>query len=342
MMDGGSSVVPMSACGLSAAALDRLMPMYLAVAADGTIIGAGVTLAKLFPDQALAGQLLFDVFALRRMRPITSMDDLRSRMAQPLSLIRRDGGGSLRGLAVPIAQGENLLMNLSFGIGVLDAVQLHGLTDADFAPTDLAIELLYVMEAKAAVMGELARLNMGLRGAKSAAEERARTDTLTGLGNRRALDQAFKRILGMGRPFALLHLDLDYFKSVNDTHGHAAGDHVLSVAANVLRSAVRDGDVVTRVGGDEFVLVLPNPPDDSALLRIAGRIIAGLQVPIPFEGVECRISGSIGIAKSTGSQRVDLAMLQSHADAALYASKRAGRGRATLADGSEAAPSTAG
>jgi diguanylate cyclase (GGDEF)-like protein len=341
MMDGGSAVTQKASFDLTAAALDRLMPMYLAVAADGTITGAGVTLAKLFPDQPLVGQSLFDIFTLRRIRPITSMDDLRARPAQPLSLARRDGGASLRGLAVPMATGGDMLLNLSFGIGVLDAVQLHALTDADFAPTDLAIELLYVMEAKAAVMGELARLNIGLKGAKSAAEERARTDTLTGLGNRRALDQTLMRMLELSRPFALLHLDLDFFKAVNDTAGHAAGDHVLTVAANVLRAAVREGDVVTRVGGDEFVLVLPNPPEAAALMRIARRIIAGLQVPVPFDGGECRISGSIGIAQSSSFYPVDLALMQASADAALYASKRAGRGRATLADGSLPAPAPA-
>lgn len=331
MMDGGSGL-PGVAFGLSGAALARLMPMYLAVAGDGQVTGAGVTLAKLFPDAALTGQSLFDLFDLRRIGAITTMEGLRARLAQPLTLIRRDGGASLRGLAVPLAGGDGLLLNLSFGIGVVDAVRAFGLTDADFAPTDLAIELLYVVEAKSVVMGELARLNLGLKGAKSAAEARALTDMLTGLGNRRALDEAVARILAQRQPFALLHLDLDFFKLVNDTLGHAAGDHVLATVADVLRTATRDGDVVTRVGGDEFVLVLPNPPDARALMRIAGRIIQGLEVPIPFEDAHCRISGSIGIATPQHFDGVDLVALQAAADAALYASKRAGRGRATLAD----------
>ena len=331
-MDGGIESLE-SVFALHAAALDRLMPLYLAVATDGTITAVGVTLAKLFPHHRLVGRSLFDVFALRRIGAITSMDGLRARMAQPLSLSRLDGGGGLRGIALPLSNGGGLLLNLSFGINVVDAVQEYALTDTDFAPTDLAIELLYVVKAKSAVMGELGRMNKGLKGAKSIAEARALTDTLTGLGNRRALNEGLTRVLDRGCPFALLHLDLDFFKSVNDTHGHAAGDHVLVAVADVLRAAMREGDIITRVGGDEFVMVLPNPPDSARLLRIATRIIAGLEVPIPFERVECRISGSIGIAQSCHFAPVELVQMQMGADAALYASKRAGRGRAMLAEG---------
>ena len=331
-MDGATQPNP-THYSISAAALDRLMPMHLTLDARGIIIGAGVTLAKLFQGAPLIGQSLFDLFSLRRAGAITTIDALHARVGQTLQLSRRDGGASLRGIAQRLAQDQGFILNLTFGIGVVDAVRDFALTDADFAPTDLAIELLYVVEAKAAVMGELARLNLGLKGAKSAAEARARTDTLTGLGNRRALDEALARITDQNRPFALLHLDLDFFKAVNDTRGHAAGDHVLVAVADVLRTATRDGDIVTRVGGDEFVLVLPNPPAKDALLRIANRIIAGLSVPIPFEGQDCEISGSIGIAQSLQFTPVDIDQMQAAADAALYASKRAGRGRATLAMG---------
>lgn len=337
MMDGANTTLaPVYA--LQAGALDRLMPMYLAVAPDGVITGVGMTLAKLFAPGTLIGRSLFDIFALRRIGAITSMEGLHARIAQPLALARRDGGAGLRGIALPFAAGDGLLLNLSFGIAVVEAVQEFALTDADFAPTDLAIELLYVVEAKSAVMGELARLNVGLKGAKTIAEARALTDTLTGLSNRRALDEAMVRILDRGRPFALLHLDLDFFKAVNDTHGHAAGDHVLVAAAEVLRGMTREGDMIARVGGDEFVLLLPNPPGDDTLMHIAGRIIAGLEVPVMFDGTACRISGSIGIARSDQFMPMDLAQMQMAADAALYASKRAGRGQAHIATVPAAAP----
>ncbi len=311
--------------------LNRFMPMFLVVDGDGRITVVGKTIAKLFGGQPPIGQSLFDVFDLRRVGPIATMAALALRAGQSLTLTRRDGGGALRGLALPMADGQGVLFNLSFGIGVVDAVGRYGLTDADFAATDLAIELLYVVEAKSAVMGELGRLNHSLKGAKSAAEARAMTDTLTGLGNRRALDMALADVIGTGGRFALLNLDLDFFKAVNDTLGHGAGDHVLRCVADTLRGATRGHDLVARVGGDEFVIILTRPPDAVGIQRIADRIIAGLQVPIPWEGQICRISGSIGIAVSSDYVPVEGEVMQADADAALYASKRAGRGRATFA-----------
>jgi diguanylate cyclase (GGDEF)-like protein len=311
--------------------LNAFMPMFLAVDMAGTITAAGKTIAKLFAEAPLIGAPLFAVFDLRRVGPITTIAALVARAAQPLTLMRRDGGGTLRGLALPMADGQGVLFNLSFGIGVIDAVRQFGLTDADFAATDLAIELLYVVEAKSAVMGELDRLNQSLKGAKSVAEARALTDTLTGLGNRRAHDLALADVIAKGKRFAMLHLDLDFFKAVNDTRGHAAGDHVLRSVAGTLRAATRDHDLVTRVGGDEFVIILTRPPDMAGMMRIAGRMIAGLKVPIPWEGEMCRISGSIGITVSSDYTQVQGDAMQADADAALYAAKRAGRGQAMFA-----------
>jgi diguanylate cyclase (GGDEF)-like protein len=313
--------------------LNRFMPLFVVVDMDGRILAVGKTIAKLFGGQPPIGQSVFDVFDLRRVGAITTMEALAARVAQPLTLTRRDGGGALRGLALPMADGQGFLFNLSFGIGVIDAVRRYGLTDADFAATDLAIELLYMVEAKSAVMGELGRLNNSLKGAKTAAEARAMTDTLTGLGNRRALDTAIADVIARGGRFALLSLDLDFFKAVNDTLGHAAGDHVLRSVAETLRGATRGHDLVARVGGDEFVIILTRPPECAGIMRIADRIIAGLEVPIPWEGRMCRISGSVGIATSSGYTRIEGDVMQADADAALYASKRAGRGRATFAVG---------
>jgi diguanylate cyclase (GGDEF)-like protein len=311
-------------------ALDRLMPMHLRLDAQGAIRSVGPTLTKLLPPLGVQGRMVGRVFALRRPTSLTQMADLRARIGTRLHLaLRNDPSLVLRGMALPAGDG-GLLINLSFGIWVHEAVRRYGLTVADFAATDLTVEMLYLVEAKSAVTEELRNLNLRLNGAKVAAEEQALTDTLTGLRNRRALDSRLVDLATYGQTFGLMHLDLDFFKAVNDTFGHAAGDHVLRKVASILTAETRTTDLVARVGGDEFVMVFPGLADHDRLKQIASRIIEQLTQPITYDGAECRISGSIGITVSTNYDTPDINVMHADADEALYTSKRAGRGRATL------------
>lgn len=327
-MDGTSVDTDIS---LDLFAIDQLMPMHLCLSPSGNIISAGSTLAKLFPDTLLTAHNLFDLMEIRRPGGISDMADLVAHAGQRLYLgLRGSTLSSMRGIALPRSKGQGLLLNLSFGIGVIDAVRHHALTNADFAPTDLTVELMYLVEAKSAVMDELRNLNLRLQGAKVVAEEQALTDTLTGLRNRRALDHDLANLTRVTIPFSLMHIDLDYFKAVNDTLGHAAGDHVLREVAKVLSAETRIGDTVARVGGDEFVVMLPGLADAVLLQQIAQRIIMRLSVPMEFESRSCCIAGSIGMTMSTQYAVVDPQQMLSDADQALYASKRAGRAQATL------------
>lgn len=315
--------------------LGRLMPMFLWVAPSGHIRAVGPTLAKLCGGVVLVGLRFLDLFEIRKPQPARSMDEVRRLAGQRLHLgLREPPHTGLRGLAVPLQDGQGMIVNLSFGIAAAEAVRDHALTNADFAPTDLTVELLYLTEVKAAVMEELAALNARLQAAQRAAEQQALTDALTGLANRRALDNALGRALDAatrgGKDFALLHLDLDFFKAVNDTLGHAAGDLVLTHAAAVLRGATRKQDTVARVGGDEFVMILPGPVDEAMITTIARRIIAELEAPVMFEGAPCRISGSIGATLSRLYDRPDADRMLSDADTALYVSKRRGRAQCTV------------
>lgn len=311
--------------------LDRINPMAAMLSGTGHILHAGPTLQKLRPDQDMAGRRFLEVFELTRPRSVSSMRELMGTSGSKLHLRFRDTPQTgLKGALVPLPGADSAIVNLSLGISVLDAVQDYDLTSADFADTDLTIELLYLVEAKSAAMEASRKLNQRLQGARIAAEEQAFTDTLTGLKNRRAMDHVLNRRLAAETPFGLMHLDLDYFKSVNDTLGHAAGDHVLQHVARIMVEETRETDTVARVGGDEFVLIFERLLDRDALDRIANRLIARLEEPIPFDGQICRVSASIGTALSGDFDSPAAAELLNAADMALYAAKNAGRGRHVL------------
>ena len=312
--------------------LDVLCPMHLLVDETGHITHAGPTMAKLCAGVPLVQQRFLEVLEIKRPRAVASMADLRPIAGRKLHLeIRNDQRTRLKGVMVPLPGADSrVIVNLSFGISIIDGVRDFSLTNADFAPTDLAIEMLYLVEAKTAAMEASRRLNQRLQGAKIAAEEQAYTDTLTGLKNRRAMDTVLTRLLAVGDEFAVMNIDLDYFKAVNDTLGHGAGDHVLQTVARIMVDETRDSDCVARVGGDEFTILLPSVKSEDILRSVGERIISRLEVPIPFEGQDCNISASIG----TVWVQSDSAMLKedvlSDADIALYASKHAGRAQQTF------------
>ncbi|EGY25307.1 diguanylate cyclase domain protein [Desulfovibrio sp. A2] len=160
-------------------------------------------------------------------------------------------------------------------------------------------------------------------------------DKLTGLPNRRALEQHLARASGQarrgGRALAMLFLDLDGFKAVNDTLGHQTGDILLQQVAERLRGCLREGDVVARLGGDEFVMVLPSPDDhprEGAALA-AARVIEALNAPFDLEGQAARVGCSVGGAVWPDDAE-DVSAALHLADAALYAAKRAGKNRAVF------------
>jgi len=318
--------------------LDRLMPLHLQLDSRGIIIHAGPTFRKLTGCHCLLGTSFFEAFELLRPMSVTTFGGLKLHSNVPLKLrLNRHPDLSLRAVAVPGSHG--LLVNISFGLSLVEAVRRFDLSNDDFAPTELAIELLYLVEAKTAAYEESRRLNLRLSEARNEAEKQANTDMLTGLKNRRAFVEALDAHAQRQDDFALMHVDLDHFKQVNDQFGHAAGDHVLRHVAEVLAGEVRGSDIVARIGGDEFVLILQNLGDAENVSALSERLIKRLEEPIMFNGSFCRISASIGSTMSTNYDRVDGSCMLRDADAALYRSKREGRGRATHI--SEAVPTDA-
>ncbi|WP_120635876.1 GGDEF domain-containing protein [Ruegeria sp. EL01] len=306
--------------------LDTLCPMFLLVDEKGHIRQAGSTLQKLRPDVPLVGTDFLDVFELIRPRTVTTIPALMSMAGAKLHLKFHDEPRTaLKGLVAPLPGGEGAVINLSFGISILDAVRDYALTSADFSGTDLAIELLYLVEAKSAAMEASRSLNLRLQGAMLAAEEQAYTDTLTGLKNRRAMDHMLGHLISSNSSFALMHLDLDFFKSVNDRLGHAAGDFVLQQAARIMVEETRGDDTVARVGGDEFVIIFKGLTREEILTSVADRLILRLNEPMVFQQQTCYVSASIGTAVSTQFGAPNAEELLHAADLALYQAKRDGR-----------------
>ena len=155
-------------------------------------------------------------------------------------------------------------------------------------------------------------------------------DSLTGLPNRRLLlerlGQALARSRRDGRDVAVLFLDLDHVKRVNDSLGHDAGDALLAAVAHNLAEAVRDTDSVARLGGDEFVVVCEEVHGDEEVDILAGRILEAISTPVEISGHRVVVTASLGVV-TPESASVDPRDLLRHADAAMYHAKRSGRSR---------------
>jgi diguanylate cyclase (GGDEF)-like protein len=158
-------------------------------------------------------------------------------------------------------------------------------------------------------------------------EALARIDTLTGLPNRRQFDERISQLVlrnrRRGDPLALLYVDVDYFKAVNDQFGHPAGDEVLRMFARRLSGCVRASDMVARVGGDEFAVLVDDARLPEAAAVIAQKIIAAMRHPITITGQTIVATASIGVAYC--SARTSEKLLCAAADSALYVAKAAGR-----------------
>jgi diguanylate cyclase (GGDEF)-like protein len=161
-------------------------------------------------------------------------------------------------------------------------------------------------------------------------ERRASFDALTSCYNRSTTLAILEAHLASERPAdmgtAAIFVDLDRFKPVNDNFGHAAGDEVLAVVAQRMRSAVRDNDVVGRIGGDEFLVICPNIADIALATEIAERIATGLRNEFVVPGSRVAMSASIGIAWADADD-TDADSLVRRADAAMYQAKRDATGR---------------
>lgn len=216
----------------------------------------------------------------------------------------RDRGGDHQTACVPFTVAGN-------SVGVLHVTTPGPLP----APTLTHIELI------ARKTGE----RVGVARAFAKSEDQARTDPLTGLLNRRSLEERAREFVESRRPYAVVFADLDHFKTLNDVHGHEVGDRALRLFSRCLREAVRPTDVAARYGGEEFVVVLPDCDSEGAT-AVINRLRQAVDERLN-SGTVPRFTASFGITEAVGGP---LAATIAQADTALVAAKRGGRNQSVL------------
>jgi diguanylate cyclase (GGDEF)-like protein/PAS domain S-box-containing protein len=187
------------------------------------------------------------------------------------------------------------------------------------------------MEDERAIGGRLLNLRdtTDRKGMEEQLKRMALHDPLTLLANRSLFRDRVEHAVAVskrnGRSLAVMFVDLDNFKRINDSFGHAAGDRVLHKSAQRLVKATRNGDTVARLGGDEFAVLLENLTGREPVMEIAARVVESLQEPLDLPGADARVAASVGIAFSSADDGVE--ELMRNADVAMYAAKSAGKGR---------------
>ena len=199
-----------------------------------------------------------------------------------------------------------------------------------------SVVVLRDISERLAIEKELRETKRQLEDSNHELERRANTDGLTALANRRlfieTLEREIERAQRYQRPLSLVMLDLDHFKAVNDTYGHAAGDSVLRAAAAALNRVSRDTDLPARIGGEELALVLPETHVEGAA-QVAERLrtLIAAERHLAPHGTDFSVTASFGVASHLGQEGTAAELMQ-RADEALYRSKDLGRDRVTIAD----------
>jgi diguanylate cyclase (GGDEF)-like protein len=256
---------------------------------DGTVPSCPVTSPDACPATKRSATLVFE-----DSDAVDACPRLRDRATGPCSAV-----------CVPVA-----VMGHTVGV-------VHAIGEPGVAPDADVISGLQTLANQAGN-------RLGLLRMMNETRKQAATDPLTGLANRRQLEHRLRELVGDGTRFSLVMADLDHFKLLNDTHGHDAGDRALQLFSRVLGEGVRDEDLLSRWGGEEFTMVLPGVDADAAVAATE-RIREALAIAL-VDGTAPRFTASFGVAETVaGSSSFE--DLVRRADQALYAAKEAGRNR---------------
>ena len=268
-------------------------------------------------------RLLAGVALLRRWRPFAVPAPPGSRMVERVEL------GRLLVAFALIAIGALSLGSFALTLGV--ALAYPETSTAEFVPIVPNAGGLYLLLNVELGLGLVIWL---LEGEQRRAEHRAYHDPLTGLPNRQLLLDRLRHQIAASRrtnqPFAVLFIDVDRFKAINDAHGHPAGDRLLQAIAGRLTSALREVDTVARLGGDEFVVLATDIRHASDVVAVADKLRHAMEGPISIEGSDVRVTLSLG-ASIYPDDGGDADTLLRVSDGALYRAKEEGRDRVRLA-----------
>ena len=208
-------------------------------------------------------------------------------------------------------------------VAILVPIEGPALTLENYSQSLLVMTTSFATTVAGVAIALLLIASYGLRLIERARAD-ARTDPLTGLLNRRGLEE----MMPPGTGGAVIVADIDRFKAINDRHGHAAGDRVIGALASVLHGTARPGDLVARVGGEEFVVVMPRATPELARLWAEAVRLGLRELPVRALGVD-RVTASFGVARWPARTRLEAAL--EAADGALYEAKRGGRDRTVVA-----------
>lgn len=321
--------VPALPDGLLESLLEQAFPFHLLLDADGCVRRVGPSLAKVCPDVRV-GAPAEHVLRVTTPRGATWR---REGGALPRGLVLAESAGALvlRGQLLPA--GDGTLFVGSPWVTSMAGLTGLGLRLDDFAAADPITDLLLLLGAQASALADAQQLAAQLQESVAVEAHRAGHDGLTGLPNRSCfadrLDDAVRAAQAGGGSATVVLLDVDRFKDVNDSFGHAVGDAVLVGATRALRSHLRAEDHLGRLGGEEFLAVLPDT-DAAAAAAVTERMRAEVaDTIVEHDGEALRVTVSIGMATWEADEAAE-ALLR-RADEALYAAKAAGRDRALSA-----------
>jgi len=298
---------------------------------DGQLIGYGLATSDITLLLTSGSDLFTAVLPKKLIGPDLTPWQIGSRLrVTGISSIRLDTEGSAATDGIAEPESFRVLMRSPADVAVLERpswwTAAHMLALLAVAILITLVVLGWVMSLKR----QVARQTVLLRESEQRFRHMALHDALTGLATRLLLQDRLNTAVETANRhqagLTLLMLDLDNFKYINDSLGHRAGDEVLRVTAARLLEVVRKSDTVARMGGDEFIVLLPDLSDPESAERIAAIIVEALAVPITFEGNLVRISASVGVC-SAPAGLLDAETLLKCADAALYHAKASGRNR---------------